>query len=208
MASPSGVGFMAVIGPAGCGKTTEAQRFATINPNAIYLSYQDRFTHIGLFKEVCFCVTGSRPYSSQACHELLQEKFSSHPQILIVDEADRMPPKHLNTLRDIHDQHGVPICLCGEEPLRGKLYQERRLISRVRRVITFKSINAIDVIKFFKASLDQILSAELAAQLTRHCQGNFRRVVKDALDLERMMRVSGKSTITAELMKEVCSEDR
>jgi hypothetical protein len=55
--------------------------------------------------------------------------------------------------------------------------------------------------------LDQAIPAELAAKLTRHAQGNFRQVVKDALDVERAMKASGKTAITPEIVKTVIDED-
>lgn len=200
----------AVFGRAGRGKTTAARRIASINHSrtempVTYLTYEGWMSPVAVLREVTFRVTGSRPMTSMKCVNLLREELIKLRRVIVVDEADRMTVKHLNVLRDIHDTCGVPVVFVGEEELRGKLAEERRLISRISQELTFDQVTALDVVAFYKANLSVEVTPEQTAALAKHAEGDFRLVVKDALRVERALRASGLSDIPDDLVKGVCS---
>jgi len=121
-----------------------------------------------------------------------------------VDDADRMNSRCLNGLRNIHDICHVPILLVGEEKLAANLARERRLISRTRQVLHFDPVSQADVSVFYREAMNKALKPELAGQLLRHSQGDFRAVLKDALAIERKMKASGLKDITTQLVASVC----
>ncbi len=86
--------------------------------------------------------------------------------------------KGLNLLRDVHDRCRVPIVLIGEEPLKGKLSQERRLISRTSQELIFQPAGPADVTLFYRKNLNLALSPKMAVDLARHAQGDFRRSLR------------------------------
>lgn len=198
-----GVDMAAVLGRAGRGKTTAAERIYTMNPQAIFVRFEEWLTHIGLLREITFAVAAMRPHSTRACFDLLQADLSSRRRIIMVDEADRMSLKHLNTLRDLHDVCQTPIILIGEEPLESKMRHERRLISRLRDMLKFESIDQVAIVVFYKEALDLAIGAHAAATLARHAQGDFRLVVKDALMVEQIMKASGLNQPNGAI-EEVC----
>lgn len=198
-----GVDMAIILGRAGRGKTTAARRIYTTNPNAVYVRFEEWLTHIGLLREIAFAVAGVRHRSTQACFDLLKEGLSTGGRVIMIDEADRMTLKHLNTLRDLHDICMTPIVLIGEESLEGRARQERRIMSRMREALKFEPVAQMDVLVFYKEGLGQEIPAKAASKLARHAQGDFRLVVKDALQVERAMNVSGIKKITESLLDEI-----
>lgn len=199
----AGIEMAAVIGPAGRGKTFASERVVTENPRVLYVRFEDRFSLVGLAREIAFRVAGVRPRQGEACYEAIHDELGRLARVIIIDEADRMSPKFLNTMRDIHDVCRVPVVLVGEEPLRVRLGRERRLMSRVREVLNFEPVTQSDVAVFYRKALAQGLEPDQCVKLARHSGGDFRQVVKDALRLEKVMKASGLKKITAEVVSEV-----
>ena len=204
MDSSHGLEMAAVLGRAGRGKTTAAHRIATMNLNSVFVRFEEWMSPIGLIREITFNVAGTRPRAMQTCRGLLQDELSRQRRIVLVDEADRMSLRHLNALRDLHDIFRAPVVMIGEESLRGKLGQERRLVSRVRETVNFQPVGQNDIVVFYRKALDLALKPDHAGKFAKHSQGDFRLVVKDALAVERIMRASGLKEITEKLVGEVC----
>jgi hypothetical protein len=179
----------------------------TVNRSVVYIRFEDRLTHIGLIREIAFALGGIRPSRTQECADVIRDELSRSRRLIMVDEADRMSLRHLNTLRDIHDTCGSPIVLIGEEPLRSKLARERRLISRTREMLIFGPVTQPDVVVFYRAALQQDVAGEWAADLVRHSEGDFRVVIKDAIKAERYMEANGIRRITADVIREVIRDD-
>lgn len=199
-----GVELSAVLGRAGRGKTTAAEKIFTNNPQTVYVLYQEGWTFLELLREIAFRLCGLRPRFRQVCFEMIQKELASHRRVIMVDEADRMNLKCLNILRNIHDICKVPIMLIGEESLEGNLRTERRLISRVRNTIVFEPVTQADVVVFYSDSIEQKLTPDMAAALLKYSGGDFRRVLTSAVQAERIMKASGMSTITDAVVKEIC----
>jgi len=201
-----GVELSAVLGRAGRGKTTAAEKIFTDNPQTVYVLYQEGWTFLELLREVAFKLCGLRPRFRQVCFEMIQSELASKRRVIMVDEADRMNLKCLNVLRNIHDICRVPIMLIGEESLEGNLGRERRLISRVRNTIVFEPVTQADVVVFYMDTIEQKLSPDMAAVLLKYSNGDFRRVLTSAVTAAKIMKASGIATITDAVIKEVCKQ--
>ncbi|MFZ2446063.1 MAG: ATP-binding protein [Syntrophobacteraceae bacterium] len=197
-------GISVFMGRSGRGKTTAALKLAAMDRQVCYVSYAGWHSPSGILREACFAVAGARPRAAQACFDLLERGLSDNQRMIMVDESDRMSLKHLNVLRDLHDRCCVPVILIGEEPLRGKLAQERRLISRISHEVLFEEVVPSDIAMFYTRSLDLEISSKMASELAKHSQGDFRMVIRDAQRVERVMRASGLTAITEELVREMC----
>jgi DNA transposition AAA+ family ATPase len=205
MENAHGMEIIVALGRAGRGKTTAAERIATMNGDACYVRFEGWMRPVGLLNEITFQITGDRRRTAQACRALLTDELSHGRRLVIADEADRMSLDHLNILRDLHDLFSVPIVLIGEEPLRHRLDQERRLISRVRKIVSFAPVTQSDVIFFYKQALDQHLNPRQAVTLTRHSKGDFRQVVKDCIQVERIMAANGFEKINNEVVNRIAT---
>src|SRR5512139_487011 len=172
-----GVDLISMPAPAGVGKTTLLQRVATMNRRASYIRYLEHLSPTGLLREIAFAVAGARPRGSDACFSLIEEELARERRLILIDEADRLSLRHLNMVRDLSDHCRVGILLAGEEPLKSKLSEERRLASRVRQEIRLEPISQADILVFYEKALDQQISPEFAAAFARHAEGNFRLAV-------------------------------
>ena len=199
-----GVEMAAILGRAGRGKTTAAERIYTTNPNTVYVLYHEAWPHTELLREITFRLCGTRPRFRQTCFEMIQTEIGNKRRIIMVDEADRMNIKCLNVLRNIHDVCKTPILLIGEEDLRNKLGRERRLISRLRDTISFEPVCQADVVVWYRQAMDQQLPPEWASKLLRIAQGDFRNVLTQAVRAERIMKASGITALTERIIDEVC----
>ena len=203
-----GVEIAAVTGRAGRGKTTAAERIYAINPNTVYVLYQEGWHFLELLREVAFRLCGTRPRFRQACFEMIQTELATRRRIIMVDEADRMNLKCLNVLRNLHDICKAPVLLIGEEVLTNHLGAERRLISRVRDMVSFGPVTQADVSVFFVQAMGQRPSPESVAKLLKHSRGDFRRVLTAAVEAERIMKASGLSTITDAAINAICKNGK
>ena len=204
LASTHGVELAAVTGRAGRGKSSAAEKLFATNPHTVYVLYKEDDSYGDLLREITFRLGGARPRIKQHCFEIINSELAKHRRLIMVDEADRMNMKLLNGLRNIHDITKAPIMLIGEDILRSKLANEQRLISRVRDILPFEPVGQPDVVIFYRKNLDLALTPEHAARLLRHCAGDFRAVMTDAVYLERIMKTSGLSVITDAVIEEVC----
>lgn len=204
LSSTHGVEIAAVTGRAGRGKSSAAEKLFATNPHTVYVLYKEDDSYGDLLREITFRLGGARPRIKQYCFEIINSELQKHRRLIMVDEADRMPMKCLNGLRNIHDITKAPILLIGEDILRSKLANEQRMISRVRDILPFEPVGQPDVVVFYRKNMDMALTPEHAAKLLRHSQGDFRAVMTDAVYLERIMRTSGLTVITEAVIDEVC----
>ena len=191
--NPLGVEMAAVVGRAGRGKTTSAEKIYSANPNTVYVLYQEDWTYMDVLRDMAFRLGGSRPRYRQQCFEIIQNEMESRRRMIMVDEADRMPIKVLNGLRNIHDIMKIPVVLIGEEALIANLNRERRLISRIRDMIHFEPIGSTDVVIFYGYALDLKITQQQSVRLLKHSGGDFRNIKTDALKAERILISSGAS---------------
>ncbi|MFA5111575.1 MAG: ATP-binding protein, partial [Desulfobaccales bacterium] len=96
MSSSAGIEMAAIIGRAGRGKTTSAQRMVALNPYVAYVRFEDRLSPVALIREIAFAVAGVRPGHTQGCMDVIRAELARSRRLIMVDEADRMGLKHLN----------------------------------------------------------------------------------------------------------------
>lgn len=66
-----GLEMAIVVGSSGRGKSMSAERIITMNQNTVLVRFQDRFTHVGLIREIGFMLGGTRPRSTDRCFEII-----------------------------------------------------------------------------------------------------------------------------------------
>jgi DNA transposition AAA+ family ATPase len=207
ISSPLGIEMAAVIGPPGRGKTTAVERIVVTMPQAAYVYFEERFSPVGLIREIAFAVAGVRPSTTQSCIDAIRDELSRKRKIIIVDEADQMSIKHLNQLRAFHDLHKSPILLVGVADLQRKLVRDPRLKSRVRMTLSFEPVSQADIVVFYRKALDLAVTPSHSAKLLKHAKGDFRYLIVDAARVERFMKASGLREITDDVIDMVVKED-
>jgi len=189
-------GMMMLTGETGIGKTVAA-RNAHAERGGVYLRTLEGWSQHDFLQAVCFEVCGMRPYGSGKCKQRIIHELDREPQVIWMDEADRLNTGRLEDLRDIHDVTGTTIVLIGEEGLPSKVGGRRRIDRRIPREyrIRFRPLSLRDISLYAAEACGLALSAEAAAALGRHTRGNFRDLHNAMLSLEQMARAAESAEV-------------
>lgn len=192
-----------VTGSAGLGKTTAIQRYAAMQDQAVYVLYMEGYTLSMLIRKIAYELTGFNRRTFDNNLAIIKEATSIYRKLIIIDEADRMPIRIIESLRNINEYCGAPILLVGEESLASRLETIPRLKSRIRKPeIVFKPINIVDVATYYQIAtgLDISGSPEVCQQLLRWAGRDFRTLVNDAQHIISTMNTNGLSELTEEVL--------
>jgi hypothetical protein len=120
---------------------------------------------------------------------------------LLIDEADRLNIRLVEHLRDIHDETGCPVVLIGEPTLYAQLKARARIWQRVTRVVNFGPVIVDDVVLFGLKACGIKIDAQAANGLLKRCQGSFRLLYHDMVDLERVAKANDTSDVPMDLVE-------
>nr|WP_319473061.1 AAA family ATPase [uncultured Sphaerochaeta sp.] len=192
-----------VTGAAGYGKTTAIQHFAANNNQSVYVLYMEGYTLSMIIRKIALELTGSNRRTFDNNLSIIKEATSIYRKLIIIDEADRMPLRVIESLRNINEYCGAPLMLVGEESLASKMETIPRLKSRVRKPeIVFRPLTVVDVATYYQMAvgLDISSSASVCQTLLRWAGKDFRVLVNDAQHLIARMNASGLSSLTEEVI--------
>ena len=193
-----------VIGTAERGKTYTSKWFVEQNPNAIYVLYIDGSSITQLLRDICDVVANTRPFSLGKCITVLEQSCVYQRRLVIIDEADKCPVKHLETLRGINERCNLPFLFVGEEALKSKIDQVPRLRSRIRKtIVVFEPVREVEIATYYAAAAGVKLDLKTATLLSKRSLGGFRTVANEARALVNIANASGLSTITEEMIKQL-----
>jgi hypothetical protein len=176
-------GIGVVQGEAGRGKTMAATEWHAVN-GGVFLRAMEGWTQHAFMQSLTWELTGDRPTGVERCRQRLMRQLGDTPQVIIVDEADRLQIGRIEDLRDIHDMTGCPVLLIGEEGLYPRLHARRRIYSRVTQVVDFQPVSAEDCLLFAHQAAALHLTPEAAHRLAQIAGGSFRMVFGFLLRLE------------------------
>jgi DNA transposition AAA+ family ATPase len=137
-------------------------------------------------------------------------RFNNYVNMLIIDEAERLQPRSLEQIRDIHDRYQIAVILIGMPGIEKRFVRFPQLYSRIGFIHPFKPLSTEEVsfivqkhCKNISVSIDDrdFTDLEAIAAITRITQGNFRlitRLLKQAL---RIMEVNQLSFISKEVIE-------
>ncbi|MEL3908038.1 MAG: AAA family ATPase [Treponemataceae bacterium] len=193
-----------VIGTAERGKTYTSKWFVEQNQNAVYVLYIDGSSITQLLRDICEQVANTRPYSLGRCITVLEQSCCYQRHLVIVDEADKCPIKHLETLRGINERCNLPFLFVGEEALKSKIDQVPRLRSRIRRpIVVFEPVREVEIATYYAAATGLKLDLKTATLLSKRASGGFRTVANEARALVNIANASGLPTITEAMIKQL-----
>ena len=152
-----GRGLAIIDGITGTGKTEFVKWYVTHNRQAVKLRSLDSWTVQHMLEDISLALFGDYLKTKKATLRRLIEQLQKRPQMIIVDEGDRILTKDrlLENIRDLHDLTNSPIVLVSEG--KGKemvARKERRFWRRVGKLVEFENLSVADV---------QVLGKELAA---------------------------------------------
>ena len=132
----SGKEMGTVYGKAGTGKTVAVKAFAAKHPEAIVIESIPMTTPKGLLINILQHL-GQREAQGpfEALHKQAVDIFKRSDRILVIDEAENLTTKSLETIRRLHDFSGVPVILVGThallQNLKGRHGELLQLYSRI-----------------------------------------------------------------------------
>ena len=131
------------------------------------------------------------------------------PDLLVVDEADRLKTASLEQLRDFYDRRHVGVVLIGMPGLQKRLARYAQLYSRVGFVHQFRPLSGqeLQVViehQWVQLGLDTALyehaDAAVVNAIARVTGGNFRLVQRLFAQIERIVAINNLPTVTTEVV--------
>lgn len=166
-----------IYGEAGSGKSTILREFVRENPNAILIEATPHTTARSLIENICEELRINANFI-EAKLRAISKHLASCDRVLLVDEAEHLPLKALESLRRIHDFSSAPLVLVGTEillrNLLGKNKELRQLYSRIGSKWIMRGLSKDESKEFFGDGIYEF------------CGGNFRasaKLYKKALKL-------------------------
>lgn len=134
------------------------------------------------------------------CVNVLKNK----PQMIIVDEIDYLLSdfKTIETLRDLHDETGIPIVLVGMSLAKHKLKKHTHLFDRISEIYQYTEFEYSDI----KQIIDEISEVDMTKEVISviHQKAkSFRKIVEMINTLENIARVNGIKLIDENIIQEV-----
>ena len=202
-------GMMMLTGETGIGKTVAA-RNAHAERGGVYLRVLEGWSQHDFLQAISFELCGMRPHGSGKCKRRIIEELDREPQVIYMDEADRLDTGRLEDLRDIHDVTGSTIVLIGEEGLPSKVGGRRRIDRRIPREyrIKFQPLSVRDLSLYAAEACALTLSPQAAGLLHRHTKGNFRDLHNAMLSLEQMAKAAETAKVDEAMASRLAKEAR
>jgi DNA transposition AAA+ family ATPase len=192
---------------AGRGKSESAKRYA-VQSGAVYIPPMIKTSATMLLQEITLDLAKARPGRIAGCLEVIQGEMARRRRLIIIDEADLVPMPLLEMLRNINERYACPILLIGEDGLKKKVLSRSRISSRIRRRMEFEPVSQPNIVLFFRKALEMNVNAAVTQLIHRHCEGDWRPVLKIAGDIERAVEASGLREIPEDLVKEIINDDK
>jgi DNA transposition AAA+ family ATPase len=132
------------------------------------------------------------------------------PDLIIVDEADRLKMAGLEQMRALYDEGNLGLIFIGMPGLEKRLARYAQLYSRVGFVHQFRALSTEEM-QFILAhkwaqlgltlAADDFTDAEAVAAIVRITGGNFRLIQRLFTQIERILQINVMRTVTKEVVE-------
>lgn len=196
-----------IYGDAGMGKTMMMRQYAKQYSDAVLIEADPGYTARVILEELAnklsVDVRGNMHDRSEAIIKTLRDSG----RVILVDEAENLPYRALETLRRIHDKSGVGIVLAGMPRLiinlKGKRGEYKQLYSRAGFKLEMgDKLPEDDINQIAVSTLPELEEQpDLLAALYKGCDGNARRLFKYLRGVARSSDIN-KTPITISMIKQ------
>lgn len=195
-----------IFGAAGLGKTMILREYAAQHRDALLIEADPGYTARVVLEELCGLLgiskRGNMHELSEACIAALRDSG----RLLMVDEAENLPYRALETLRRIHDKSGIGMVLAGMPRLiinlKGKRGEYQQLYSRVGFALCIgDSLPQSDITDIAVSMLPGAESQEVSEALFKASHGNARRLFKLVRGVSRHSEISGNAVSAGAVRK-------
>ena len=195
-----------IYGAAGLGKTMILREYAAQHRDALLIEADPGYTARVVLEELCGLLgiskRGNMHELSEACIAALRDSG----RLLMVDEAENLPYRALETLRRIHDKSGIGLVLAGMPRLiinlKGKRGEYQQLYSRVGFALCIgDSLPQSDITDIAVSMLPGAGSQDVSEALFKASHGNARRLFKLVRGVSRHSEISGNAVSAGAVRK-------
>lgn len=198
-----------VVGKSGYGKTYTLKNYAQL-PRVVHIECNETMNCKDIVRRIEQAV--GLPKISGSIDERMGRLctfFNTNKgYLLIVDEADKLLSKYtikkIELIRTLSDSAKVGIVLAGEPALEAaiKAYDER-FANRIGLLYKLRGLSRKDVDRYFEGyGVDQETMEELYKRACGHNTGCFRLFDRTLNNILRILRISGKNSLTYDVLKE------
>ena len=192
-----------VYGNAGLGKTKTAI-YLSIQFDAIYIRATNKMTTKWLLEEIAKELDEIPRFYTADIFRQCVNALKTNPQMIIVDEVDYLLAdlKTIETLRDLHDETGVPIILVGMQLAKHKLKKHTHLFDRISEIYNFTEFEYSDI-KQIAEEISEIDITKEAIRIIHNKAKSFRKIVEMIDMFEKVGQANGLTQIDEKVVQEV-----
>lgn len=192
-----------VYGNAGLGKTKTAL-YLSFQFDSIYIRATNKMTTKWFLEELAKELDEIPRFFTADIFRQCVNVLKNKPQMIIVDEIDYLLSdlKTIETLRDLHDETGIPIVLVGMSLAKHKLKKHTHLFDRISEIYQYTGFEYSDI----KQIVDEISEVDMTKEvisLIHQKAKSFRKIVEMINTLENIARVNGIKLIDENIIQEV-----
>ena len=186
-----------IYGEAGLGKTKTAL-YLSIQFDAIYVRATNSMTPKWLLEEIAKELDEIPRFYTADIFRQCVNALKIKPQMIIVDEIDYLLAdfRTIETLRDLHDETGVPVILVGMKLARHKLKKHTHLFDRISEIYNFTDFEFTDI-KQIVEELSEVEITKDAVKLVQNKATSFRQIVQMIDNFEKVAREQSEDTMSA-----------
>lgn len=172
-----------IYGDAGMGKTMAMRQYALENRTAILLEADPGYTARVVLEEICNRLGLNKRGNMHELSEAIISTLKDSGRLLLIDEAENLPHRALETIRRIHDKAGIGVVLAGMPRLivnlKGKRGEYKQLYSRVGFALQLGDVlPRQDIDSIATSVLDDAADPAVSDALFTASKGNARRLFK------------------------------
>lgn len=183
-----------IYGASGLGKTTALQEYQRRNPQCVLIKPDTGYTAKVLLQEICKALGVDNKGNIHDLTERVVDALRGSGRMIMVDEAELLPLRALETLRRIHDKTGCSVVLVGMPKLllnlKGSHSEFKQLYGRVSMHLNLG--DRVDDGDLKQVAIETLGLGDdgLVAALSEKAQGNMRKIAKLLENVYYLMRVN------------------
>ena len=185
-----------VFGEPGLGKTNAILWWA-IQQDALIITAKNGMTPRWLLKQLVSDLGEAPKILVAYLFEQAVAKLVENPRMIIVDEIDYLinNTRAIETIRDLHDETGIPILLVGMGAVDKKLSRYKHFFDRIVEIYRFIPFDFEDV-KTIINTLSDVPFEDSAIEIVYQKSNRFRQIVKIILKFENLAKTNDYKVIT------------
>ena len=195
-----------VYGNAGLGKTKTAL-YLSIKFDTIYIRATNKMTTKWLLEEIAKELDEIPRFYTADIFRQCVNALKTNSKIIIVDEVDYLLKdfRTIETLRDLHDETGVPIILVGMQLAKHKLKKHNHLFDSISEIYNFTEFEYSDI-KQIAEEISEVDITKEAVRIIHNKAKSFRKIVEMIDTFEKVGQANGLTQIDEKVAQEVLNE--